>query len=73
MSCQLFWRPIGSGRSAGGSRLRYAVEKRFGVDVRLDESALEFLRGLEAAGVEGATDLIEAIEKHEEIEIYLDC
>jgi hypothetical protein len=73
MSCSLYWRPVGDGTQVGDTQLRNAVERRFGHRARLDDSALEFLRGLEAAGVEGADDLIAAIERHDEIEIYQEC
>jgi hypothetical protein len=73
MSCSLYWRPIGGGHPVGDSQLRNAVERRFGHKARLDYGALDFLRGLEAAGVDGATALIAAIEQHDEIEIYQEC
>ena len=73
MSCTLYWRPLTKGNSVGGTQLRQAIERRFGREARLDIDALEFLRGLEAGGVEGATELIEAIEKHEEIDVYQEC
>jgi hypothetical protein len=73
VSCSLYWRPVGNGHQVGDNVLRDAVTRRFGRGARLDYGAMDFLRGLEAGGVEGADKLIEAIERHDEIEIYLEC
>jgi len=73
MSCSLYWRPVGGGNQVGGSQLREAIREEFGSDTRLDMGALPFLRGLAAAGMEGARQLIAAIEKHDVIETYLEC
>ena len=73
MSCSLYWKPSGSGNQVGDAALRNAVEKHFGRRAWLDYDSLEFLRGLAAAGIEGASELIEAIERHERIEVYQEC
>ena len=73
MGCQLYWRPIGEGESVGGSVLRDAVREEFGDEPTLDRGALPFLRGLVAAKVDGAKDLVAAIEQHDCVQLYLCC
>jgi len=73
MSCSLFWRPVGGGNQVGGSQLREAIRGEFGSDARLDMNAIPYLRGLAAAGIDGARELIAAIGKHDVIETYLEC
>ena len=73
MSCSLYWRPVHDRRSVGGSQLRDAIREECGWQGRLDAESLPFLRGLAAAGVDGARELIEAIEKHGMIETLVDC
>lgn len=75
MSCTLYWRPVIHRRdsSPGGVALRNAIEEEFGLPTTLDLDAVPFLRGLKAAGVDGASELIEAIEKHEQVELYKEC
>jgi hypothetical protein len=73
VSCSLYWRPPGKGHQVGDFPLRRAIENRFGRTAVLDYAAVDFLQGLAAAGVDGATELLEAIEKHDKIEIYQEC
>jgi len=47
--------------------------KRYGSGAIIDENALEFLRGLAAAKLDGAKELIDAIEQHGEIQIFQEC
>ncbi len=71
MSCALYWRPVAKNRKrVGDSALRQAIEDEFGRECRLNGDALPFLRGLVAANVDGAKALIEAIEKHADIELW---
>jgi len=73
MSCALYWRPLRNGHHVGDHVLRDAVRREFGSPCRLDDGALPYLRGLAAAEVDGAQKLIDAIERHGEIEVYLEC
>ena len=73
MSCSLYWKPLGNGHQVGDTALRNAIERRYGSRVRLDDRAMDYLQGLADAGIDGATELIKAIEKHGEIEIYQEC
>ena len=73
MSCSLLWRPVGGGKHVGGAALRDALDAEVTLPARLDSSHASFLRGCRAANMEGADDLLDAINKHEEIEVYLEC
>lgn len=73
MGCQLYWRPIGDGKPVGGSVLRDTVREEFGDEPMLDRGALPFLRGLLAARVDGARELIDAIAQHGDIQLFLRC
>lgn len=54
--------------------LRDALRAEFGdYPFVLEHSATPFLRGLAAAGVDGAKQLIDAIEQHESIELWIEC
>lgn len=66
------WRPAhGYASVACSFPLKNALREEFGNGTRrLDRSALSFLRGLRAAEVNGAAELMELIEKHDEIEVW---
>ncbi len=71
MSQNLYWRPIESGRVVGGITIRDIIVTHFGHSCVLNYYDLDFLRGLVAGNVEGASDLIELINQHEQIELYV--
>ena len=75
MGCSVYWRPFKPGRhSAGGSTLIAAIREEFGdFPIRLDAQALPYLRGLRAAHIDGAADLMDAIGKHGRIELEVEC
>lgn len=75
MSTSIRWRPSGpNGRGLQGSygpELKSALREEFGDGRRtLDDAAIPFLRGLRAAKVEGASELIALIEKHDSIDVW---
>ena len=81
MSTTAYFRPVLPKKgTARGSQLKYLLAKKH-LDhdgslcgkFQLDNTALEYLNGLKDAGVPDANKLIEGIEKHELIEIYLVC
>ena len=51
--------------------IKFALRKRYGEPVQeiINESQLDYLRGLKDAGIKDAIKLIDAIEKYGEIEI----
>ena len=74
MSCTLMWRPVKPGRSIGDHALREAIREEYSsFPVRLSAADGPFFRGLRAAGVEGASAVLDLIEKHDEIELYTEC
>lgn len=67
MSSTLYWRPVGGGKSLPDA-IKRALKKRFDLkNTTLQTHDLDYLNGLRDAGVEGAEELIAAIEKHEAI------
>lgn len=74
MSCSLHWKPSGNGERVNcGSALRDAIGDEFGRKCTLDHHAIAFLRGLAAAKIEGARELIDAIETHGAIDVWQEC
>ncbi len=70
MSVTLKWRPIKGGRALPYELKRVLAEKAPGVWRR---SSLEYLRGLRDAEVKGAQELIDVLEKHGEVELFLEA
>jgi len=77
MSTNLHWRPLNADQTldAKPDRLKLILREKFGFSsprepLRVDESLIVFLEGLDAAGVHGAKNLIKLIRKYGEIELY---
>lgn len=55
--------------------LKYILKEKFDLStgdvVRLNHLNIEYLRGLADANVDGAKTLVNAIEKYQDIEIYI--
>jgi hypothetical protein len=72
MSSTLVYRPIGGGKSLPDG-IKIALRKKNGGqtvhNMVLDDGNIEYLRGLEDAGVEGASELIEAIQSLRQLEV----
>lgn len=73
MSCTLYWKPVGAGKPVGGAQLRDLLRDEYGEPCRLTTEALPFLRGLRAAKVDGAAELLNALEKHDTIDLFVEC
>jgi len=74
VSCSLYWRPVSKTHLGGFRRtVRDEMIECYGSGAIIDENALEFLRGLAAAKLDGAKELIDAIEQHGEIQIFQEC
>lgn len=71
MSSNLYWRPVQSAKNDLPDSLKFALRKRFHTLERLPLSYKElgYFQGLLDAGVEGAQEIIDAIEKYEQIEL----
>lgn len=67
MSTNLYWEPAERPlKAVGDTALKSILRERFGFPVKLVLSAsnISYLSGLQDAGVDGAKELIAAIEKH---------
>ena len=74
MSATLKWRPLSSGDSLPFS-LRLALQKADKVEstpTRFHSEDNDFLEGLACADVDGAQELLDLIEKHGIVELYLE-
>ena len=73
MSMGLYWRPEKNSTGELPDELKRILQKRYGnplLGYHLDDCDLSYLIGLRDAGVKGAQELINAIEKHGRIQIY---
>ena len=73
MSSSLSWKPVifKSGNELPDT-LKFVLRGKFGspIDHEFDESEVNFFLGLEAAGIDGASEVIKSIKKHGKIRIY---
>ena len=70
MSQNLYWRPsFNKGKSLSGD-LKFTLRNCGKSNYRFSVSDIQFLEGLHAAGIEDAIKLINAIEKHDHIDVY---
>lgn len=73
MGVSLNWKPVKPDNSitfASGSAINKALIEAFGeLPVRLSYPHIERLKGIRACGFEDIDDLIEALEKNEQIEV----
>jgi len=71
MSSNLYWRPSENYGKSLPTDLKFALREQFGepIKVTLSEVDISFLRGLKIGGMKSAQTLIDAIEKHERIDV----
>lgn len=76
MSASLTWEPaISKVKGYLPIALRLILEKSYGIRMeptKLGKESLPYLNGLKDAGVEGALELIDLIEKHEAVILKLE-
>jgi hypothetical protein len=73
MSSNLYWEPTQRPKKDLPDALKFALRKRASdghVEMVMDTNDLQYLYGLRDAGVKGADDLIEAIQKHGEVRVW---
>lgn len=72
MSSTLYWRPISKETNSLSTGLKYALQKKYGSSAKaaMSYDDIPYLEGLVHGGVEDAQELINAIEQHEEIEVW---
>jgi hypothetical protein len=71
MGSSLVWHTIPKGKDLP-TGLKWIIEKRYQLPWTFDQSDIKYLEGLRDSGIEGADQLIEAIEKYEEIVVKLE-
>ena len=72
MSSTLYWEPANRKMKDLPDALKYVLQKKFsgsGIDTIMCDGDVPYLNGLKDAGVKGAEELIEAIEKYHEVRI----
>ena len=71
MTSSLHWEPRYRKTKDLSDELKFALRKQYGepVDTLMDVGDINYLLGLDHAGIKDATFLIEAINKHQEIEV----
>lgn len=71
MSGTLYWEVPKPGKPVGDLQIRNAIQKRYGDQATLGHSDKGFLEGLAYGNVKGAQELLDAIEKYDEINVYV--
>lgn len=71
MSSSLVWEPVNRKTKFLEDSVKFALRKKYGdpVDAVLSGDDVPYLQGLRDAGIKGIDALLEAIEKHHEIEV----
>lgn len=73
MSAKLCWRPKARTRETLPYALQSILREALGESPRtFSNKDIPYLTGLRDAKIEGAQELIDAIEKHEEVELWLE-
>lgn len=74
MGASIYWRPVKPGKSLSvGGRSAFVEALKLHQPIRMTAADIPFLRGLAAGNADFANavdEIIEAIEKHDEIEVY---
>jgi hypothetical protein len=79
VSTNIYWRPINPDKQCLPKDLKYKIARKYwghdgslgGEPVIIDKTDYAYFEGLKDAGVEGAEEIINAIDKYGEIEIML--
>lgn len=74
MSSNLYWEPAERKKYNAGTdqALKWVLQKRYGypVHITMTTNDIPYLQGLADAKINGAQELIEAIEKYSDIELF---
>lgn len=71
MSATLYWKPVSKENNSLSDELKFALRKKYNAaKVVMGYGEIPYLEGLLHAGIEDAKDLIDAIEQHEEVEVW---
>jgi len=74
MSANLCWRSVSRSRNSLPDALKFILRDKYRLEGAQiwDIGNVSYLRGLADANVEGAQELIDAITKHNEVELWLE-
>lgn len=75
MSANLCWKPVSKERETLPDALKFVLRDKYGVTETprvFGGNQVPYLKGLEDAGVEGATELLKAIGEHGRVEVWLE-
>jgi hypothetical protein len=74
MSANLMWEPAKRPAESLPDALKFVLRDRYGLEHRqtFGRNQVPYLQGLADANIEGALELLEAIEKHESVELWLE-
>jgi len=75
MSANLNWRPVSKQSKTLPDELKFILREYCGIDTSKtiwNKQQIPYLAGLRDAGVKGAQELIDILEKHDEIELWLE-
>lgn len=71
MSQSLYWKPVIKQRSNDlDDQLKFILRDKNKIPADFGFADLQYLEGLRDAGIRGAEDLIEAINKHEVVRVF---
>ena len=75
MSATLMWEPVKREAKSLPDDLKFVLRDKCGIDAkrsRWNKDHIPYLAGLKDAGIEEAQELIDILEKHGEIELWLE-
>lgn len=74
MSANLYWEPYKKRPKSLPDALRFKLRDGYGVsnEAIMNASDLAYLQGLRDCSIDGAQELIDAIEKHEAVRVWLE-
>jgi hypothetical protein len=70
MSSSLNWQPVNKKKNYLDCELKFILQDKFSLPNIFDHSDVAYLTGLKDAGVKGASDLINEIEKQGEVKVW---
>lgn len=70
MSSNLYWKPVIKYGTDLNDELKHIIAKKFALPRLFDRNDISYLAGLRDAGIKGAGDLMKAIERHEQVEVW---
>lgn len=69
MSTSLYWKPVLDNKETLPDALKFIVREHYRLPCVVNQTDTGFFRGLAAANIKGAKEVLELIKKHGEIEL----